>query len=167
MQIGWGGYVQAIPVLLSEHFGQTPVQVSFFYTLLGFSFLAMTLWLQPFLLKRFPLRFLATAGLSCMMIFLLLTVLADRLILQWLAGFFIAVSDCLIYTCLMALYSNAVNPDEQGRVMGGAGAVFGLTWGIFALFLGMLLHISPLMPIILSFVAAATSIILLRIKKYE
>ena len=165
MQIGWGAYVQTIPVLLSAHFGQTPVQVSIFYALIGFSFLAMTLWLQPFLLKRFPLRFLATVGLLSMVIFSLLTVLGNLLVLQWVSGFFLAASDCLVYSCLMALFSNAVDPDEQGRVMGGAGAIFGLTWGILALFLGMLLHISPLVPMVVAVVATALSVILLRLNK--
>ncbi|MCX7122257.1 MAG: MFS transporter [Gammaproteobacteria bacterium] len=165
MQMGWGAYVQTIPVLLSSHFGQTPVEVSFFYALIGFSFLSMTLWLQPFLLKRFPLRFLTLLGLTSMFIFILLSIFGRDLSVQWIAGFFLASSDCLVYTCLMALFSNAVNSDEQGRVMGGAGAVFGLTWGILALFLGMLLHVSPLLPIIVAAVATGFSVILLRINK--
>ncbi len=165
MQIGWGSYVQSIPVLLSSHFAQNPMQVSIFYAVIGFSFLAMTLWLQPFLLKRFQLRRLTLFGLVSMVIFSLLTFFGHTLPLQWVSGFFLAASDCLVYTCLMALFSNAVNPDEQGRVMGGAGAVFGLTWGILALFLGMLLHISPLVPIMLAAVATALSAILLRFYK--
>jgi DHA1 family tetracycline resistance protein-like MFS transporter len=165
MQMSWGSYVQAIPVLLSSHFGQGPVQVSIFYAFIGLSFLVMTLWLQPYLLKRIPLRILTLVGSCSMAAFALLTVLAHVLILQWVAGFFLASADCLVYTCLMALFSNAVNPDEQGRVMGGAGAVFGLTWGILALFLGMLLHISPVVPMMLAVLASALSALLLRFYK--
>ncbi len=165
LQLGWGGYVQSIPVVLSQNFGQTPIQVSAFYALIGAGFLTMTLWVQPFLLRRFALKTLTMAGFIGMMLALTVALFVRYWIWEWGAGFLVAISDCLVYTTLMALFSNAVNADEQGRVMGGAGAIFGLTWGVLALFLGVLIARSPMLPVALAAFATFIAAMLMGMRK--
>lgn len=159
IQLAWGGYIQSIPVVLNQHFFLSPFQISLFYAFLGVSFFMMTVFLQPWLLKRFSLSSLACTGALGMLIFLIIAMKGHQLGLQYLAAFGASICDCLCYTTLLALFSNAVNPDEQGRVMGGTGALFGLTWGILALGLGNLLQFNLLAPIDLAILASGLAVV--------
>lgn len=149
MQLGWGTYIQSIPVILAVHFFFSPIRISLFYAALGGAFLVMTLWLQPILLKKFSLKQLCFIGLAGMGLFFLISLFAVHQEVLWVAMILLAFSNCLAYTTMMSLFSGAVNADEQGRVMGGMGAIFGLTWGLLAFSLGGLLQWSVMLPLVL------------------
>lgn len=146
----WACYFQGISVLLSEHFKQGPVAISWFYTLCGAGFFIMTVFIQPNLLKRFPLKGLGMAGMIGMVIFFGAGLVFPKLTTQWIGVFFGCMAECLCYTVLMTLFSQQVSSDEQGRVMGGVGATFGLTWGVISPLIGVLLGVDIFLPIILS-----------------
>lgn len=158
MQVSWGIYIQSIPVILSQGFLQSAEAVSLFYALLGGCFLAMTLWIQPPLLKRFKLEKLCFIALLIMFVSVsgaLVAYYIKNIHLEWLFALPFAMSECLCYTAMTALYSNAVHADEQGRVMGGAGAIFGLTWALLGLGLGSVLSASLLWPFLMAAFCAA------------
>ena len=147
MQLGWGTYIQTIPVILAQKFFFSPIAISLFYAALGGAFLVMTLWIQPFLLRKFALKKLCFVGLLGMILCFLISLFAVHQEVLWGAMILLAFSDCLVYTTMISLFSEAVNNDEQGRVMGGMGAIFGLTWGILALCLGGMLQWSLIFPL--------------------
>jgi predicted MFS family arabinose efflux permease len=168
MQLGWGTYIQSLPVILAVHFFFSPITISLFYAALGGAFLVMTLWLQPILLKKFSLKQLCFVGLGGMGLFFFISLFAGHQWVLWAAMILVAFSNCLAYTTMMSLFSGAVKADEQGRVMGGMGAIFGLTWALLAFFLGGLLQWSILLPLSLGTVGAFVSaVLILRYRTHE
>ncbi len=157
----WGFYFQGISVLLSEHFNQTPVAVSSFYTLMGVGLFIMTLFIQPRLLKMFSLRGLGIAGMLMMALLFGSGLVFQRLGMQWVGAVFGCMAECLTYTVLMTLFSQAVKEDEQGRVMGGVGAVFGLTWGLISPLTGLLLSVNIFLPLVFSVLFACIGAVLM------
>ncbi len=146
----WAFYFQGVSVLLLDKFQQGPVAISWFYTILGLGFFIVTLFIQPRLLTRFSLRSLGMNGMVLMAILFGAGLVIQALVVFWLGGFFGCMVESLCYTVLMTLFSNAVNADEQGRVMGGVGATFGLTWGVISPLTGVLLSVNSSLPLILS-----------------
>lgn len=149
LSVLWAFYFQGVSVLLTEKFAQGPVAVSWFYTGLGLGFLMMTLFIQPFLLKYVSLRKLGVGGMLGMACLFGSGLIFQILEMQWIGAFFGCMAECLCYTVLVTLFSKAVASDEQGRVMGGVGAVFGLTWGIVSPLTGLLLGVSIFLPLTL------------------
>lgn len=146
----WAFFFQGVSVLLASKFEQGPVLISWFYTSIGVGFFLMTMFIQPNLLRRFPLKKLGTAGMLTMAVLFGLGLLFRKLGVLWGGGVIGCMAEGLCYTVLMTLFSKAVNNDEQGRVMGGVGAVFGLTWGMVSPLTGVFLGLDIWLPLILA-----------------
>ena len=146
----WAFYFQGISVFLVDHFNQGPVAVSWFYTFMGVGLFIMTLFIQPNLLKRFSLKGLGIAAMLGMGIFFGIGLVFNHLPVFWAGGIAGGMVECLCYTVLITFFSKSVGANEQGRVMGGVGAVFGLTWGVISPLTGVLLGVSSALPILLS-----------------
>lgn len=65
----------------------------------------------------------------------------------WLAAIPTAVGDVVAYSCLTALYSDAVEKSAQGKVMAICFIVISLIWAMTGLIGGMLMSIHPLLPL--------------------
>jgi DHA1 family tetracycline resistance protein-like MFS transporter len=160
LQIAWGIYIQAIPVVLSEKFQQAPEAVSLFYAVIGSGFLVMTLWIQPRLFKHFKVEHLCIVSLALQALIMGVVLCAKTIQVEWIMAFLLSMVEGLCYTGMTMLFSNAVNNDEQGRVMGGAGAIFGLVWALLGLSLGAILHVGLLVPIMIALVALSVNTLL-------
>jgi hypothetical protein len=65
------------------------------------------------------------------------------------------------YTAIIALMSNSVTSQEQGKALGGAGAVFGLAWTVLAPMVGQVLSINVNLPLILAALCGFTTFFLM------
>ncbi len=146
----WAFYFQGVVILLSSEFKQGPVAVSYFYMALGAGFFVMALWIQPWIFKKYTLRSLGMGGMLLLALAFGAGLIFQKVPVFWLGGILGCMAQSLCYTALMTLFSGVVNQDEQGRVMGGVGATFGLTWGIISPLSGILLGVSHFLPLILS-----------------
>ena len=153
LQVGWGFYVMGMPLVLDHTYHFSTSMIGFFFTLMGVATFVAVMIAQPLLFKRMKLwQVIALCGVLEGIVFAV-GIVFGAVMIQWGVMFFAALLNLLIYSALMALLSNAVTADEQGRVMGGAGAVFGLAWFVNAILISVLSNVNTMLPIICSAVA--------------
>lgn len=156
-QISWSLYYQFIPPILKTQLNFNAHHLGLFVGLIAF-WLAIAASLGIKILERFfSLRQMLMISIYLVFIGLLLTFLFCFLhlsehwnILIWAAAIPIAVGDVIAYTCLTALYSNAVEKHEQGKVMGVCLVVVALMWSLTGLLGGILMSIYILLPLVVA-----------------
>lgn len=158
MQLGWGFYISDVPLILSQEFHLNVQYIGYFFALLGLAVFIGVIFVQPLVLKWFSLRKLSVVALILTCLILFISVVFKLLTVQWFVIFFATIPELIAYTALLTLLSKAVNDDEQGRIMGGTGAIYGISWVINAVLIGLLSNVDIYIPIVLgcaSFAAAA------------
>ena len=147
LSILWAFYFQGMLILLSDKFAQGPNNLSWFFAFIGGGFFLMTIFIQPKLLKRFPLRALTIASMIILTILFGTGLLFQRLDVQWISAILACMANGLCYTVLSVMFSKTVDQDEQGKVMGGVSALSAMVWGLTSPLLGLMLHITTYLPI--------------------
>lgn len=146
-QAGWGFYVLAVPLFLQQQFSFSTHLIGLFFGVMGIATLLSVVFVQPQMLKRLTLRSAYIIAAIFAGIILVQSLIFQVPLMQWIPMFFSAVFQLVAYGVMMALLSNSVRPDEQGRVMGGSGAIFGLAWCLNALLMIVLDTIHIALPI--------------------
>lgn len=146
----WGFYFQGVLLALAERFNQTPTGLGWFYAFVGLGLFFMTVFIQPYLLKNYRLKYLCMCSMFLITIICVINMLFQILEIQWLCAIAACMAYSLCYIAFATLFSKLVNADEQGKTMGGIGALFALTLGIVSLFVGVLSNISVFLPILIS-----------------
>jgi DHA1 family tetracycline resistance protein-like MFS transporter len=128
LQTGWGFYIQGLPLLLTETFHLHTHGISLFFMTLAASLGVAQITLRPILakiLKPIHMFIFANAllGLSA-----LLLAFTKNLHVGYILACLSVVIEMIAYTGIISLFSDVVSPTEQGKVMGGTAAIFGLTW---------------------------------------
>ena len=163
LAVGWGLYVQAIPLLLQKLFGFGPHMIGFFFLVLGVGLFLALQYIQPWLIKQYRLKSIYIYSMYVVTLFLLLAGLLPLLDIEWVTVFFVAIFHVSAYGCLLAIISNTVTIDEQGRVMGGTGAVGSLAFALNAFLIAYLSAVNVVLPVIIaSFMYFLSGIILSR-----
>lgn len=156
IQISWSMYYQFIPPILKTVYGFDARQLGLFIGMIA-------LWLAVatgFWMKILH-RFLSVRQLLLVSIYLVLAGLVLNLfacagwlphgtLFIWLSAIPIATGDVMAYACLTGLYSNAVTPEKQGKVMGVSFIIVSSAWGVTGFLGGMLLSLSPLLPLLIA-----------------
>ncbi len=164
----WGLYVQQSPLIIQKlyHFG--PQEIGYFFLVLGVGFVLAMTFLQPVLAKRFHSRHVYIVGMMALTVILLVVGFFPLLDFEWIAVFLIAVFFVITYGFLLAMVSNAVSPDEQGKAMGGIGAVGSLAFAFAALSLAYFSLVNILIPIVLAGVFIfASGLTMIKYKKID
>ncbi len=147
MQIGWGFYVQDIPLILSQVFHLDVHYLGLFFAVLGLGVLSGVLFVQPILLKYFSPKKLILWTMSATCLILMLSVVFPIIQVQWLSAYFATIPELVGYTAALTLLSQAVKDNEQGKIMGGTGAIYGASWAVNAILIGGLSNIGPYVPL--------------------
>ena len=140
LQFAWGLYVQGLPMILAQQFNLSSVEISLCYILIGVSFSFGVLVAQPFILKKMSLKATYIFGVLIMALLFLSAGVHLQLYWQIVVILTACVFELFGYTALIALLSNSVSDHEQGKALGGAGAVFGIAWTLIAFMIGHLLN---------------------------
>ena len=148
MQAGWGFYIQGVPLILSQQYHLNTMHIGWFFSLMGASVMLSTILVQPAIFKRFSLKSIYIVTIALAGLLVALNVLLPHLITEWVVVAFASLIQVIGYGAIMALLSNAVTEHEQGKVMGGAGAGFGVSWVINAILIGSLASMNLYFPII-------------------
>lgn len=111
------------------------------------SFFLFFYWLKKLKL-RFSLNQLAMAVLACMTVSILLTITIRSPIVPWIAVIPAAMSLAVGFSVLVTLFSNAVDVNNQGRIMGLTAAITALSFGSTALLSGFMASLTVAMPLI-------------------
>jgi MFS transporter, DHA1 family, tetracycline resistance protein len=148
-QFGLGLFVQSISILLAINYHYGTGKIGLFFVVMGIGVAFNILVVQP-LLKRFvslnkSVNF-STIIMGSMLLVQCFTVLIDDFVPINTSGIF-WVSSCVLYIFLplastgyMAVFSESVSKDERGKIMGGVGQIFSLSWFVSALFIGYLVE---------------------------
>ncbi len=149
MQIGWGFYVQDIPLILNQVFHLDVKYLGLFFAVLGMGVLTGVLFVQPVLLRYFSLKNLTIWTMVATCIILMASVVFPFISVQWLSAYFATIPELVGYTAVLTLLSKAVNDNEQGKIMGGTGAIYGASWFVNALLIGALSNVGAYVPLII------------------
>lgn len=138
-QFAWGFYFSSIPLVMQEVYHFVPEQLSYFFIVLGIGFAIVPLFLQQFMMRYFSLSKIAFLGLVVSAIFISLSFFLKFFVeIQWLTVFVFAVFESLAFSSLLAMLSNKVSSEEQGKMMGGCGSLYSIAFIVIGLSVGIL-----------------------------
>lgn len=152
-QISWSMYYQFIPPVLKTHFHVSPEYMGWFVGLIA-CWLALATAVGVGLLRKFlNVERLLFYSLISVGVGIVLTVFAVSLrwkILLWLAAIPTAAGDVIAYSCMTAMYSDAVSKHEQGKVMGICFVIVSIVWASTAFLGGLLSAVNVILPLIIA-----------------
>jgi MFS family permease len=156
-QISWSLYYQFIPPVLKTVLNFNAHQLGIFVGLIALWLAFATTFGIKLLQLIFTLHqmlmfsvYLVLIGSLLTFFFCLFHLSGYWTILIWLAAIPTAVGDVIAYSCLIALYSNVVRKEEQGKVMGVCFVVVALIWALTAALGGIMMGLYTLLPLILA-----------------
>lgn len=156
-QISWSLYYQFIPPILKNTLNFDAHQLGLFVGMVALWLALATSIGIHFLDRFFSLRQMLIASVYLILIGLVLTFVfcflhqaGDSTFFIWFAAVPTAVGDVVAYSCLITLYSNVVEPHEQGKVMGVCFIVVALMWALTGLLGGVLMGAYGLLPLIVA-----------------
>ena len=152
-QLSWSMYYQFMPPILKT-------ELHFSAHLLGIFVGVIALWLAiatafgiRFLEQFFNPRQILTLSIYLVLAGLVMTILSCGLkqpLLIWVSAIPVAFGDVIAFSCLIAMYSNVVEQQDQGKVMGVCFIVIAIIWALTASLGGVLMGINMLVPLFVS-----------------
>lgn len=150
MIFGWSGFYSFISMYLYQTYHFSSLQNGFYMGLMGVGFGIGTGFLIDPLTKRFSLKMCTIGGCILAAIAMVLTVTAPQEVYIWSEVVLVAIAMAIAYSTILTLFSNQVDDDSQGWVMGVTGAIMALAFGVNGLLLGILSNFSLQMPIVVA-----------------
>lgn len=158
LQVGWALYFSYISLFLIRAYHYQNIQIGHFMAFFGLLWgIALSVVIRIanrfFTLKSIVViaAFLTSAGAA-------ITVFENESI-TWLAGIPVGVGAALSYAGLAAIFSNIVDKDSQGWIMGIVGAIVAVAWGVAALLAGFVglsnIYLPFIISAVLSFIGGA------------
>lgn len=173
-QISWSLYYQFIPPVLKTTLDFSADSLGLFVGLIAF-WLALASGFGIKILEYFFSArqililslYLVFFGLLLCAACLLSDLTGSGLLLFWLGAIPIAMGDVIAFSCLTTLYSDVVQKDEQGKVMGICFIVIGVIWSLTAMVGGMMMGYAERLPLLIAPVGVLFAIILMHYKAGE
>ncbi len=150
MIFGWSGFYSFISMYLYQTYHFSALQNGFYMGLMGVGFGIGTGFMIDPLTKRFSLKSCTVSGCIVAAIAMVLTATAPREYYVWIEVILVAIAMAVAYSTILTLFSNQVDADSQGWVMGVTGAIMALAFGVNGLILGVLANFSLQMPLLIS-----------------
>lgn len=146
---------------LLRRFHYSAQEISFFIAVLAVGFSIGFGFLVNPASKYFNLKKCVIANLWIAALLCLFTAIIRNTALIWIAAVMMGMSVAVLYSLLITLFSNQVNSDEQGWVMGITNSVGALSFGITSFMSGFVADFGPAIPIFLGFVGLGVAAIIL------
>lgn len=170
LQLSWSMYYQFIPPLLKTYYHFNANGLGWFIGMIAI-WLALATSIGIKLLQRFfTVRKLLLLSFYLVLMGLMITLIAtltnpsEHEALIWLGAMPVAMGDVVAYSCLTALYSNAVPSYQQGKVMGISFIIVSSAWAFTAFLGGFLLSISPLLPLLIAPISIVSLLFFMQVK---
>jgi DHA1 family tetracycline resistance protein-like MFS transporter len=157
MIFGWSNYFSFISLYLLQTYHYSAMQNSLFLALMGLGFSIGCGYLVDRLTKKYEYQGLVIKGLFITAILVFLTLISSQQWVAWVATLLIGMSLSVAYSVLLTLFSNQVNENEQGWVMGVTGSIMALCFGLTSIFTGLIAQIGAILPMLLAAFGLATS----------
>lgn len=161
MQLGWSFYFQYIALYLLKIYEFSPQHISCFMFLMGTGFAIGACWVIHLITKylRDESSVCLTLITSSFLIAISVLCNSNKLII-WGGAFALGVTMSIAYSLMMKLFSNLVEENKQGWIMGVCEAIVAITWTITPLVSIYLESLSLFVPLLsaalLLFVSALT-----------
>lgn len=164
-QISWSLYYQFIPPMLKTELHFSAHALGLFVGMIALWLALATMFGIRFLQRFFNLAEMLSLSINLVLFGLVFSVMAcyAHSHLVWVAAIPTAVGDVIAYSCITALYSNAVEKEEQGKVMGICFIVVALIWALTGLGGGMLMSLNIFMPLIIAPIGIVFAIAVMRV----
>ena len=158
MQLGWSTYVQFISIFLTLRYQFNPHEIGIYMALTGLGFTLAFCYLLTMLTAYFALRHIAIVSIGLITLFIFAIVIANNVMVAWVLSVPAATSLAISYSVLISLFSEAVNKDQQGWVMGVTGAIGAFAFGISGLIAGVLINVDAAAPLWFAFLLLIVSV---------
>lgn len=167
-ELGWAIYFQFVPLYLIKKYSYTGGQISHLMTFMGVLFGVTLLWIVRFTNKYIsPNRgiyyFFLLNAIGCFVM------LFGSEWSVWLSAVPACIGGALFYVALLTLFSDAVDKNAQGWVMGVFAAVAAFSWSVGGMLSGTLDMLGIYAPFIIAgglfFMAMLVMILSVKIKK--
>lgn len=144
---GWSSFYSFVALYLLKKYHFTPTLVSFYMAVMGVGFGIGNGYLVNFFAKRFSLtaNFIVSSILTgvliaCMSIF-------QNITIDWIVIIPLAAAVSVAYSSILTVFSNQVDADSQGWVMGITGSIMAFVFGLTGLVIGVIAVASASIPI--------------------
>ena len=161
MIFGWSNYFSFIPLYMLQLFEYTARDNSFFLALLGLGFSLGCGYIVGICTKRFQFNNIVLVGLTITASQVLIFILSSEQWVAWVTTFIIGISLSVAYSVLLTIFSNQVNKNEQGWVMGVTGSIMALCFGLTSMFTGLIANAGAMLPMLLAFGGLSLSALIL------
>ncbi len=161
LNAGWSLYFTGIPLVLSQRFQFSPQFTGLFFCVLGAGCAFSILFIQQRVLNLLSLKNIYIITTIIVGFLLCVAAFFSTLKLLWITAVIFGILEILCYSSLLAMISNAVTVDEQGKVMGGLGAITSISFFIASGLLAWLSFINVLFPLIAAAITYLLSSILM------
>ncbi|NQW11375.1 MAG: MFS transporter [Alphaproteobacteria bacterium] len=163
MQTAWGAYFLFVPSFLIVRFDFDGPGISAFMAVLGVGFCIAYGGALPLLSKIVSVKRLAAAGLWLTALLLGLSILSYSVTVQWAIAIPIATVVSVAYGAIITLFSDAVESERQGWILGITISVTAFAWGFASIISGVLSGYHYLGPMVMAFLALiASGLVILR-----
>lgn len=154
---GWSSFYSFISIYLLDVYHFTPTQVSLFMADMGIGFAIGNGFLVNYFAKFFSLRsnFIYSNIASAIIIFMMLIV--HHSIFNWLLIAPLACSVSISYASVLTIFSNQVDANSQGWVMGITGSIMAFVWAINGIIVGLLAAFNSSYPLMIATVTLLLS----------
>ncbi len=162
MIFGWSGFYSFISMYLFQVYQFTALQIGFYMGLMGAGFGIGTGFLVDIVTKRFTLKQCTVWGCVFVAAGTVLTITAPSQIYVWFDVLIVAIAMALAYSTILTIFSNQVDDDSQGWIMGITGSIMAFAFGLNGLLVGLLAGASPRTPLIMTIASLLLAAILMK-----
>ncbi len=160
---GWSSFYSFIALFLIKTYDFSPTRISMYMAVMGLGFGLGTGFVVQYLARRFPLKqvFIYTVLSSA-----ILTAIVAILPFEWVGWLLLiplACSVAVAYSAIVTLFSDQVEADKQGWVMGITGSIMALVWALNGVSVGIIAAWSAHLPLFISAICFAIVVIYERI----
>lgn len=159
MQFGWAIFVQFMPLFLALKYQFSSYEIGIYMSCMGVGFTLAFCYILNMLTARFALRKIALCTISLIVILIFIIVSINSELVTWVLSIPAATSLAISYSVLVSLFSDAVNKNQQGWVMGLTGAISAFSFGLAGVVAGFLVGINVSAPIWLALILLLISVI--------
>lgn len=150
MQFAWGTYFVFLPSLLYERFDLDTSVVTVMLALLGIGFCLAYGVVLPWLTKYWSARSLTTWSLWVTAVLMAAAVFWPDITVAWAVGIPMAISVSIAFGAILTQFSDAVDRESQGWILGISGSVNALAWAVSSITAGFLSAVSYVAPFALA-----------------
>lgn len=161
MIFAWSSFYSFISVFLLREYHFSTLAIAIYMTLMGIGFGIGTGFLVEYSARYLSLKSIVLIGSLIAALSALITVLGPSPIFAWVTIIPLSAAMAVVYSIFLTIFSDQVDADSQGWIMGITGAIMAFGFGISGILVGVLADFTPALPLILTVVGLALTAVLM------